>query len=139
MSLLLDTHVWVWYVEGNEKRLTKKSVEFLKETEQARELFVSDISFWEVANKSSGRKLVSIDAMLWLERANTAPGIVYIPIDRAALIQSTRLAATPPRDPADRILIATAQLNGAKLVTADREIIHYAQESDALSVYDARK
>ena len=139
MSLLLDTHVWVWYVEGNEKRLTKKSVEFLKETEQARELFVSDISFWEVANKTSGRKLLSIDAMLWLERANTAPGIVYIPIDRAALIQSTRLAATPPRDPADRILIATAQLNGAKLVTADREIILYAQESDALSVYDARK
>ena len=53
MSVLLDTHVWVWYVEGDEKRLSKKSVEFLKKVEQARELLVSDISFWEIANKST--------------------------------------------------------------------------------------
>jgi PIN domain nuclease of toxin-antitoxin system len=39
----------------------------------------------------------------------------------------------------DRILIATAQLNGATLVTADAKIIDYARDSAALSVYDARK
>lgn len=139
MSLLLDTHVWVWYVEGNEKRLSKKSVEFLKKVEQARELVVSDISFWEVANKSAKRKLGSIDAIVWLQRANTAPGIMYVPIERTALIQSTRLTGTPPHDPADRILIATAQLHGVTLVTADTKIIDYARENTGLSVYDARK
>jgi PIN domain nuclease of toxin-antitoxin system len=138
MTLLLDTHVWVWYLENDRKRLSKKVTEHIAAAEAANEVFVSDISFWEVANKSTKEKIVSMDAILWLQRAGEAPGLAYMPIERAALIQSTRLAGMAPRDPADRILIAIAQMNGATLVTADKGIIDYARETRAVSIYDAR-
>ncbi len=77
--------------------------------------------------------------MVWLERAAAAPGVTYLPVERAALIQSTRLPGAPPSDPADRILIATAQLNGASLVTADVKIIDYANRVRGVSVHDARR
>lgn len=138
MTLLLDTHVWVWFLENDEKRLSKRTVERLTTAEQAGELLVSDISFWEVANKSMREKLFSIDAIVWLERAAAASSLAYVPVERASLIQSTRLSGTPPSDPADRILIATAQLNGASLVTADAKIIDYAHRERGVSVHDAR-
>jgi PIN domain nuclease of toxin-antitoxin system len=138
MTSLLDTHVWVWYLENDRKRLSKKVTEHVAAAEASNDVFVSDISFWEVANKSTREKLFSMDAVVWLQRAAEAPGLAYVPIERAVLIQSTRLAGAPPRDPADRILIATALMNHATLVTADKEIINYARETRALSIYDAR-
>lgn len=139
MPLLLDTHIWVWYLENDGKRLPKKIIEHLTTAEHAGEVFVSDISFWEVANKSSRTKFFSMDAIVWLHRAAEAPGVIYVPVERAALIQSTRLSGTPPRDPADRILIATAQLNGASLVTCDTQIIDYARRERGVSVVDATR
>ena len=139
MMLLLDTHVWVWYLENDRKRLAKKVADHVAAAESAGDVFVSDISFWEVANKSTNEKLFSMDAVVWLQRAAEAPALSYIPVERAALIQSTRLAGTPPRDPADRILIATTQLNAATLVTSDTQIIQYAHRERTLAVYDARK
>ena len=139
MPVLLDTSVWVWFLEGDERRLTKKSVEFLKEREQTGELLVSDLSFWEVANKSAKGKLqLSIDSALWLEHAGNYASITYTPIERTALIQSTRLSGSPPSDPMDRILIATALLRGATLVTSDAKIIDYARRERGISVRDAR-
>jgi PIN domain nuclease of toxin-antitoxin system len=138
MALLLDTHVWIWYLENYRKRLSKKVADHVASAEAEGQVFVSDISFWEVANKSWKEKPFSTDAIVWLQRAADAPALRYIPVERAALIQSTRLIRTPPRDPADRILIATAQMNGATLVTADAKIIEYARDTHALSTYDAR-
>lgn len=137
MALLLDTHVWIWYLENYRKRLSKKVADHVASAEAEGQVFVSDISFWEVANKSTKEKLLSMDAILWLQRAAEAPALRYIPVERAALIQSARLIGTPPRDPADRILIATAQMNDATLVTADKEILAYARRERGISVYDA--
>lgn len=139
MPLLLDTSVWVWFLEGDERRLSEKSAEFLRQREQAGELVVSDLSFWEVANESAKGKLpLSIDSALWLDEASGYGSITYAPIERTALIQSTRLSGSPPNDPMDRILIATAQLNGATLVTVDAKILEYARSEHSVSVYDAR-
>ncbi len=137
MALLLDTHVWIWYLENYRKRLSKKVADHVASAEAEGQVFVSDISFWEVANKSWKEKPFSTDAIVWLQRAAEAPSLRYAPVERAALIQSTRLIGTPPRDPADRILIATAQLNGASLVTADKQILDYARRERGISTYDA--
>ncbi len=136
--LLLDTHIWVWVVESDAKRMSKKAIELVNRAAEAGEVLVSDISFWEVANKASREKLsLSIEPVLWLQRAAEGPGARYIPVERAALIQSTQLIGTPPRDPADRILIATAQMNAATLVTADKQILAYARRERGVSIYDA--
>jgi len=137
--LLLDTHVWLWILNGETRHMSSVVIQLLKDVAKAESLLVSDISFWEVANKSAKGKLsLSIDPVIWLEKAGRAPGVSYLEVERAALIQSTRLRGEPPSDPVDRILLATAQLNSASLVTCDLQMIEYASGEDGVSVCDAR-
>jgi len=96
--------------------------------------------------KGMGREAVAyelsaagLDPVIWLDKAASAPGIHYLSLDRRSLIQSVRLPGDPPGDPADRMLIATAQLTPASLITCDEAIISYARERGGLSVCDARK
>jgi PIN domain nuclease of toxin-antitoxin system len=127
-------------LEGQTRRMSASVIQLLKDEAKNESLLVSDISFWEVANKSAKGKLtLSIDAVIWLDKAGGAPGVTYLPVDRSALIQSTRLRGEAPGDPVDRILLATAQLNAASLVTCDAQIIDYARRERGVSVRDARK
>lgn len=137
--LLLDTHVWVWHLEGDASQLSPDTVALLDRSGGAGRLHVSDISYWEVAVKSAkGRLAFSIDATVWLRRAERAPGIRFLPLDRETLLLSTRLAGTAHNDPADRMLIAAAQLYNVPLVTADRSIVEYALEQAGTPVVDVR-
>ena len=137
--LLLDTHIWVWHLEGNTNQLTPELIALLDRCSSAGQLRVSDISYWEVAVKTAKAKLLlSIDAGIWLRRAAQAPGIRLLPLDRDILLLSTRLAGAVHNDPADRMLIAAAVLNNLPLVTADRLIIEYTQEHPGTPVVDAR-
>jgi PIN domain nuclease of toxin-antitoxin system len=126
-------------LDGETEHMSSAVVDLLKDKASAESLLVSDISFWEIANKSAKGKLsLSIDPVIWLERAGQAPGVIYLEVERAALIQSTRLRDEPSSDPVDRILLATAQLNGASLVTCDVQMIDYARRERVVSVCDAR-
>jgi PIN domain nuclease of toxin-antitoxin system len=126
-------------LEGETRRMSSSVIQLLKDEAKNESLLVSDISFWEVANKSAKGKLtLSIDAVIWLDKAEGAPGVTYLPVERSALIQSTRLRGEAPGDPVDRILLATAQLNAASLVTCDAQIIDYARRERGVSVTDAR-
>ncbi len=137
--LLLDTHVWVWYLEGDASRMSSATIELLDRSGGAGRLRVSDISYCEVAVKSAkGRLTFSIDATVWLRRAERAPGIRFLPLDRETLLLSTRLGGTVHGDPADRMLVAAAQLYNVPLVTADRLIVEYAQENAGTPVVDVR-
>ena len=94
---------------------------------------------WEVAVKAAKKKItLSLDAAIWLQRAERAPGIRFLPIDRDVLLLSTRLLGTAHNDPADRMLIASAQINNIPLVTADRLIIEYARADPGTPVVDVR-
>ncbi len=126
-------------LNGETERMSSTVIKLLKDEAKAGLLLVSDISFWEVANKSAKGKLsLAIDPVIWLEKAGGAPGVSYLEVDRASFIQSTRLRGEPPSDPVDRILLATALLNGASLVTCDQEVIEYARRERGVSVCDAR-
>lgn len=138
--LLLDTHIWVWYLEGETNQMTADVVALLARSGAAGGLRVSHISYWEVAVKTAKRKWsFSIDAAIWLKRAGQAMDIRFLPLDGDTLLVSTRLAGTVHNDPADRMLIATSQLNSLPLVTADRLIIDYAKAHPGTPVVDARR
>lgn len=137
--LLLDTHVWVWHLGGDTTKLSKGVIALLDRVGAASRLHVSDISYWEVAVKAAKQRItLSMDAAVWLQRAERAPGIRFLPLDHAVLLLSTRLAGTAHNDPADRMLIAAAQINNIPLVTADRLIVEYAQSVPGTPVVDVR-
>jgi PIN domain nuclease of toxin-antitoxin system len=137
--ILLDTHIWIWYLDGDASRLSSNCVSLLEDRGTQGELAVSDISFWELAGKSAKGKLtLSIDVGVWLSRAASAPGFLFLPLDRDVLLLSARLAGTAHNDPVDRMLLAIAQLHSMPLVTADARIIDYAKKHPGTPVVDAR-
>jgi PIN domain nuclease of toxin-antitoxin system len=138
-ALLLDTHIWIWHLEGDPSQMAPDLVSLLNRSGAEGRVRVSDISYWEVAVKSAKGKLTfSVDATIWLRRAEKAPGIRFLPLDRDVLLLSTRLPGTVHNDPADRMLIAAAQLNSIPLVTADQLILEYALAHPGTPVIDAR-
>lgn len=137
--LLLDTHIWLWHLDGNRGHTTSDLAPLLDRSGARSNLFVSDISYWEVAVKAAkGSLTLSVDAAIWLQQAEQAPGIRFRALDRPVLLLSTRLAGSAHNDPADRMLIAIAQLANVPLVTVDRRIIEYAEAHPNTPVVDAR-
>ncbi len=127
-ALLLDTHVWLWYAEGNTEKLRKASVKKLDAARIGDGLLVSAISVWEIgALCARGRIRLSIPLRDWTERALGVPGLRFAPLDAAAAAESTLLPGDLHGDPADRFLIATARTLGLALATRDEHILQYGK------------
>lgn len=137
--LLLDTHVWVWYVEQETARFSRKIEPLVEAAVERGDVFISAISVWEIAMLESSRRLeLSLDVRTWAGRALAFPGVRFKGLSPSIAIESTRLPGTLHRDPADRILVATARLTGAALVTCDERLVAYGREGHVKTV-DARK
>jgi len=121
-TLLLDTHAWVWWISRPDRlsRRQRSGIErMLKRTDVA--LLVSIISCWEVALLCQhGRFRFTIPVDRWLEEASAAPGIQVVPLSLPIISTAARL--TTLCDPADMLIVATAQYHGARLVTSDTRI-----------------
>ena len=87
---------------------------------------------------AKGQLTLPTHPTLWLGQAAGAPGIQALAITRDVLLQSTLLGGTPRADPADRLLIAHAQLSSLSLLTCDARIIEYASRQPGVPVCDAR-
>ena len=75
-ALLLDTHIWVWYVENEPKRFSRKIEPLIEAAVQRGELLVSTISVWEIAMLESTRRIeLSQDVRTWAGRALAFPGV----------------------------------------------------------------
>lgn len=137
---IVDTHIWIWYLDGQVEGMASSAVELLRRCVRGEGLLVSDISVWEVGTKVAKGKLELLpNVSAWVERASRRPGFSYVLLDREILLASTQLPGTVHGDPADRMLIATAGLVAAPLVTADGAIIDYARDEGGFSVCDARR
>jgi len=127
--LLLDTHVWLWLISGASDRASRRTWQTLERAAQAECLRVSAISVWEAAVlEARGRIRLAPDCHTWVARALAAPGLHLEPISPRIAVESTRLPAFPHRDPADQMLVATARVTGATLVTRDRRLLDYAAD-----------
>jgi PIN domain nuclease of toxin-antitoxin system len=127
-ALLLDTHVWLWYVEGDRKRFSRRIEPLVERATQRGDLIISAISVWEIAVLESIRRIeLSHDVRTWVGRALSFPGVQFKGLTPSVAIESTRLPGALHRDPADRILVATARLLGASLVTCDERLLAYAK------------
>ncbi len=122
--IIIDTHIWVWWVQ-NDPRLTQKYQNLLNEYE-SQGLGLSIISCWEVAKLIEINRLtlpVSIDE--WLKLALAYPSIQLLNLTVPIVIQATQLTGFH-KDPADQIIVATAKVYECPLLTADGKILNYS-------------
>lgn len=122
--IVLDTHVWVWWVHGDE-RLTETQAEMI-ETNETNIIGVSAISCWEIAKLVGyGRLELPCSLREWFEQALSYPGIRLLELTPEVAIESIQLPGEFHRDPADQIIVATARVHGCPLVTSDSKLLKY--------------
>ncbi|HSY66185.1 MAG TPA: type II toxin-antitoxin system VapC family toxin [Terriglobales bacterium] len=119
--ILVDTHVVVW-LALDQTHLSKKARAAINDArENGDGLAISDITLLELATLSSkGRIRLEISLESFLQEIEAR--FIILPISGRACARALGLPATYPKDPADRIIGATALVEGMSLLTADREI-----------------
>lgn len=124
--ILLDTHALVWAV-ADPKRIPPRSMRLINAAVRGGDAIgVSSISVWEIAMLvERGRLSLTMDAGVWIAKVEALPFLTFIPVDNQIAFRSVRLEKFPSRDPADRIIVATALGHGATLVTADATLRRY--------------
>ena len=126
--ILLDTCAAIWVVE--DAPLAQPAIDLLAAAADAEiSIYVSPISAWEVGLLvARGRLKLLITPQRWFQRLLEAPGVRLADMSPELLIASSFLPGEPPRDPADRIIVATARDHGATLVTRDRALLAYGEQ-----------
>jgi PIN domain nuclease of toxin-antitoxin system len=118
-GLLLDTHVLVRLLEGNEL-LGQEARAAIQAAAETGKLHVSAITPWEIALLVGKARLrFCCDVGEWMERALKLSGIALAPLSPAIAVASMRLPGEIHQDPADQIIVATVRHLGTKLVTAN--------------------
>ena len=127
--LILDTHIWIWLLTGEERLEKSGLLPKIVGSAKKSAVYISAISLWETAMLiQRGRISVLENTGVWFQSALSAPGISVLPLTADISIESTSLPGSFHEDPADQIIVATARLHDAWLVTADQKIIRYAEE-----------
>ena len=134
LPLLLDTCAAIWISE--EQPLASEALTAIERSHRSGEfIYVSPITAWEIGLLVSRGKLTSpTSPQRWFERLLEAPGVRLADMSTDVLIASSFLPGAPPRDPADRILAATAREYGYRLMTRDTPLLTYARQGHLQAV-----
>jgi PIN domain nuclease of toxin-antitoxin system len=126
--LLLDTHIALWLDSGND-RLRPQTQALLDDCWQnGGTILLSAVTAWEVALLvDTGRIDLDIPIDGWVRRFVERPGIEAVPLGHRAAARSYQLHHLEHRDPADRLLIATAIELACPLVTYDERIAAFGE------------
>jgi len=124
--LLLDTHVWIWFMLANaELAVTGRHV--INRAAASGLLRITAISHWEAALLASrGRLALGRPLAQWITEAVSAPGLSIEPLLPQIAVEACSLPEAFHRDPADRLIVATARVANATLMTRDQRILDYA-------------
>ncbi|WP_257828131.1 type II toxin-antitoxin system VapC family toxin [Burkholderia glumae] len=124
--IVLDTHALVWWVSGD-STLSKKAKAAIERELVGGDILISSISAWEVAMLVEREKLVlSMDVASWLATVSEIEAVRFVPVDAEIAVKSVELPGDFHKDPADRMIVATARKFSVPLVTKDEKIRAYA-------------
>ena len=122
MKLLLDTHVFLWFISGDAK-LRPELRDAIQDA--ANEVYLSVASVWEAVIKSQlGKLSLPQPAEIYLPEQRIRHHIASLEIDEVTVVELAQLPSIH-RDPFDRILIAQARRHEMKLATVDPLIRSY--------------
>lgn len=120
--ILLDTHVWIWWLLG-EGPLSENERETLNEHASKGEIAISAASIWE-AERLYKKGIINLepDFNTWVNLATQKGVCTVIPITKEVIIAQQKLSENFPDDPADKLIVATALLKEYPLATKDRTL-----------------
>ena len=127
--ILLDTHIWIWWISNIEK-LPPKVLNAINKARIESSIVISSISTWEIALLvEKGRLELSVSVRDWVRKTEGLPFVHFAPVDNTISLRSVSLPGEFHADPADRIITATAMTMGIPLVTGDEKIFGYPHVS----------
>ena len=126
-AVLLDTHIALWLDSGSDRLRPATRVLIDGIRQDGGTVLLSAVTAWEIALLvDTGRVELDIPVQAWVERFADRPGIAAVPLGHHAASRAYRLHHLEHRDPADRLLIATAIERACPLVTYDERITRFA-------------
>jgi PIN domain nuclease of toxin-antitoxin system len=126
---LMDTCVWLWLMREDTKNIKPQTAAMLAEAAKQSCLMLSLISCWEIALLTSKNRIqLGMPCEHWINEALALPGLQRGRLTPSVLIESCHLPGQFHADPADRMIVATARLHQAILVTADQHMIAYGKQ-----------
>jgi PIN domain nuclease of toxin-antitoxin system len=124
--LLLDTHIWIWFMLADVE-LDVAGRTAINQAAAAGQLRIAAISVWEAALLASrGRITLGKPLAQWMAEAVSAPGLSIEPLLPQIAVEAYSLPDTFHRDPADRLIVATARVTSAVMMTRDKQILDYS-------------
>jgi PIN domain nuclease of toxin-antitoxin system len=124
MKYLLDTHTWIWW-NMNPQKISSRITKLILGREY-KVLLLSAISVWEFCKLIEKERLaISLSPLEWLNIALDMSGLELVPLTPLISYKSTALEKPFHNDPADQIIVATAMVENAIIVTADKRIQDY--------------
>ena len=123
--IVLDTHVWLFWVNDDRELISKKALTAINRAES---LGVSVISCWEIAMLVAKQRLAfNMDVQDWVNQASKYPGIRLIGLNAEVAVLSTRLPGNFHGDPADRMIVATCMKHNVPLISKNKMIRSWGQ------------
>jgi len=120
--ILLDTHAWLW-LATEPRRLSRAATSAIEEAVRLGGLAIASVSLLEMAwLMSHGRLRFTGTSAAALARMVDETGVHVRDISPAIAVVMMELLADLPGDPTDRLIAATARVEGLKLVTRDRRL-----------------
>jgi len=141
--VLLDTHVWIWAVDGG-SRLGRKIRRRLDRASRAGvltdSLYVSAASAFEIsALHTAGRLQFNRPVDRWIRESIEIGGLRVLEVDRDIAIDAGQVPRSALPDPIDRVLVATARDRDVPLVTCDQRILDYSKTTGLVETVDGRR
>jgi PIN domain nuclease of toxin-antitoxin system len=135
--LLLDTHVLVWTLEGDARRVGRRSRALLTRAEARDAVRVAPVSLFEVAAlHAMGRIRLKHTLEAGIADALADGRLRITELTRTIAIEAGSISRDALPDPLDRMLVATARRTEATFMTGDRRILDYAVSAPGLRVQD---
>ena len=124
--IALDTHALIWWV-NDDPALSNNARKLINNSRKTERIIISSMATWEIAMLVKSDCLVlSMPLKEWIGKIERLPFIRFIPVDNVIAEDAVNLPGEFHKDPADRIIVATARSLNATLITSDKKILEYA-------------
>ena len=138
--LLLDTHVWIWSLMGDARRIGRSARALLTRAEAKDALRISPVTLFEVmALHTIGRLQLTRPPEEWIRQALASAPVRIAELTPAIAVDAGRIPRDVLADPMDRLLAATTQALDATLLTADTRLLDCARRTRTFRAQNASR